>query len=141
MALLVMAGMTAGCASTPESRIRKRPELFAGLAPETQELIREGRIELGFSPDMVELALGSPARRAVRKTASGDAEVWLYTRLESQMTAPELVPVHSYVRSRSGHVYSVPDVIWVDRDVWTERVYLRIEFSEGRVSAIETVPR
>ena len=135
-AAMFIAG--AGCASTPDSRIRAQPELFAGFPADVQAKIREGRIELGFTPAMVELALGAPYRRAVRQTAAGAAEVWLYCRFEEQVAAPDFVPVHTYVRGRGGYLYSVPDYMWVDRSVWKERVYLRVEFEKDVVSGIET---
>ncbi len=129
---------SSGCASTPDSRIRAQPELFAGFPADVQAKIREGRIELGFTPAMVELAMGSPYRRAVRQTAAGTVEVWQYCRLEEQVAAPEFVPVQTYVRGRGGYLYSVPDFMWVDRSVWRERVYLRVDFEKGVVSGIET---
>lgn len=134
--VMSLAGM--GCASTPASRIRAQPDVFAGFPADVQAKVRDGRIELGFTPPMVELALGAPHRRAVRQTPGGTAEVWLYCRLEEQVVAPDFVPVRTYVRGRSGYLYSVPDFIWVDRSVWRERVYLRVEFDKGVVAGIET---
>jgi hypothetical protein len=50
-----------GC-STPESRIAKQPDLFNSLTPDQQQMIREGRVGIGFDMDMVKLALGDPDR-------------------------------------------------------------------------------
>jgi hypothetical protein len=50
----------------------------------------------------------------------------------------DLVPVRQYVRGRAGVVYSVPDFVWVDREAWVEESCLRVEFTDGKVSAIES---
>jgi hypothetical protein len=140
-AALSAAVLLAGCAHTPARRIERNPELFASFPPEAQDKIREGRIELGFTPPMVELALGAPNRRATRETERGVAEVWLYTRLDERRIEPMFVPVPVYVRGRGGAGYTVPEMVWVDREIWQERVYLRVEFMDGRVAGIETTER
>ena len=44
---VLCAAFLFGC-STPESRIRRNPELFAQIPPAQQELIRKGEVALGF---------------------------------------------------------------------------------------------
>lgn len=79
--LLAGGAMFTGC-STPESRIAKQPELFERLTPEQQQMIREGRVGIGFDMDMVKLALGEPDRVRERTDASGTNEVWSYITYE-----------------------------------------------------------
>jgi hypothetical protein len=79
---VLVALVLAGCA-TPESRIRKNPAFFESLSPDDQQTIREGRVALGFTRDMVRLALGDPDRRMTRTTAQGVSEVWRYTTYET----------------------------------------------------------
>jgi hypothetical protein len=67
----------AGC-STPESRIAKQPELFNRLTPDQQQMIREGRVGVGFDMEMVKLALGDPDRVRERTDSNGRSEVLLY---------------------------------------------------------------
>ncbi|HYP18373.1 MAG TPA: hypothetical protein VEQ65_14270 [Opitutus sp.] len=81
MALLGGLALFAGC-STPESRIAQQPELFQRLTPEQQQMIREGRVGIGFDMDMVKLALGDPDRVRERIDASGRSEVWSYVHYE-----------------------------------------------------------
>lgn len=69
--------------STPESRIARQPEIFNRLTPEQQQLIREGRVGLGFDKDMVRLALGDPDRVRERIDQNGRSEVWSYVSYES----------------------------------------------------------
>jgi len=67
----------AGC-STPDTRIKDHPEIFAQLAPQEQTLVRAGQVGLGFSAEAVKLALGEPDRITVRTDANGQLQVWHY---------------------------------------------------------------
>ena len=66
-----------GC-STPESRVKDNEALFKTLSPEDQGKIRGGHIDIGFTPEMVTMALGDPDRRYTRTTAQGVDQVWAY---------------------------------------------------------------
>jgi hypothetical protein len=82
LALLCGMAVLTGC-STPESRIAKQPDLFNRLTPEQQQMIREGRVGIGFDMDMVKLAIGDPDRVRDRTDASGHKEVWTYVNYEA----------------------------------------------------------
>lgn len=68
----------AGCA-TPQARIDRNRALYDSLPGESQALIQEGRVAMGFTPDMVQLALGKPDRVYSRTDKSGTSESWAYT--------------------------------------------------------------
>ena len=51
-----------------------------------QAKIRAGRVDLGFTPEMVRLALGAPARQLTSKTEAGVTEVWIYTEDKPQFS-------------------------------------------------------
>ena len=70
--------LLAACSSTPESRITDNQQLFANFPPDVQQKIRAGRVDVGFTPEMVKLALGEPARKFLRRSEAGDTEVWSY---------------------------------------------------------------
>ena len=76
--ILLCAGFVSGCSSSPGNRIRKNQELFDSLPPQAQTSIRAGKVEVGFTPDMVRLALGEPDRLYVRTSERGSTEVWAY---------------------------------------------------------------
>lgn len=76
-ALLVAAVLVFSACSGPGSRIRSRPDLFSSFSPEAQAKIRKGKIDIGFTPAMVEMAWGEPNRKTKSNTAEGD-EVWTY---------------------------------------------------------------
>ncbi len=86
---VLFAALLSGC-STPESRIRRNPELFAQIPPAQQELIRKGEVALGFNAEMVRLALGEPDRFAVRTGSDGVSEVWSYVTYD----APDGMPLY-----------------------------------------------
>ena len=67
-----------GCQSTPESRIAKKQAVFSSWSAHTQEKIRAGQIEIGYTPQQVELAKGKPDRVGRRTTAAGDRVEWVY---------------------------------------------------------------
>lgn len=61
-------------------RIDSGMQQFDSWPPETQEAIREGRIEIGFTPEQVRMAWGEPdyVNRNVR--AGGEAERWVWEK-------------------------------------------------------------
>src|SRR4051794_21162226 len=74
---LVFAAALAGCAS-PASRIKRSQAVFDAFPKETQAAVREGRVEPGMTPEMVQLALGKPDRAYSRKTPDHRQEIWVY---------------------------------------------------------------
>ena len=140
LSLLPLLLLAAGCASTPDQRIQKNQDLFNALPVADQARIRGGQIDIGFTPEMVRIALGSPQRQLVRRTASGETPVWLY-----------LDTVRQYERQRAdidglnltgvGGTRTVGGGAWIN--VLQEREYVRtrVEFLNGAVFAIEDIGR
>jgi hypothetical protein len=130
----------AGCASTPEKRITKNPELFNSFPPEVQAKVRAGHIEMGFSPDMVTLALGRPHRVYSRVTEAGEVSIWAYTsaRYDSNIQTVETM---GWTPDRRGRLRPFTHRTWVDVGGWDEYDALRVEFREGKVTAIESLER
>ena len=129
-AALVLA---VGCA-TPDARIRQNPEFFAQLSPAEQQLIREGKVALGFTPEMVKLALGDPDRIYLRTDASGTSESWSYTSYEG----PDGLLLyrgyyHRYHRGWGDPFYPY----YLSYPGRREREYFKVVFTDGRVSSIE----
>jgi len=78
LTILAAIALFAGCA-TPQTRIATNRALYDTLPAESQALIQEGRVAVGFTPDMVKLALGEPDRVYSRTDKSGTSESWAYT--------------------------------------------------------------
>jgi hypothetical protein len=76
--LIVLASsLLAGCAGNNiEGRKRERAAAYAGLPPAQQQLIDQGRIDVGMSADAVYIAWGKPA--VVVPTAGTGSFTWIY---------------------------------------------------------------
>jgi hypothetical protein len=132
----LVVGLLAGCVSTPERRISKNPALFASFPPEIQAKVRKGEIAVGFTPDMVKLALGAPRQVHVRTTAGGETELWTYTGA-GYTTTMEPVQTDYWYRDRAGRMRQTYDVTWVDVRHHVEYPLMKVEFEGGKVKAIE----
>ena len=126
-----------GCA-TPEARIRRDPERFASFPPEVQESVRKGRIEIGYTRDMVLVALGRPGRMHTRTTAAGTTEIWSYMQSEYDSRFEPVVR-DSWYRDARGRLRPATEWAWADAGRWREYVALRVEFEGDKVKAIEAM--
>lgn len=72
---LVLAGLLSAC-STPESRQSERASAIQTATPVQRRAITEGRVELGFTPDMVYIVLGQPEK--IERGATPGEETWIY---------------------------------------------------------------
>ena len=126
-----------GCAS-PEQRIKKNPELFQSFPPDVQELVKQGQVAIGFTAEMVTMALGEPNRIYSRVTSGGTSDVWSYTGKKSSSDRQRVSADIRY-RDSDGRYRSANEWVWVDVARETEYEKTRIEFLDGKVSAIETL--
>lgn len=76
--MLAGAALTAGCQHPRTARIEEHAALFASLDPARQEIIRQGLLDYGFSPELVYMALGKPNRKSAGETGQGATETWVY---------------------------------------------------------------
>ena len=130
--LLLLSVILFSSCATPARRIRANPEAFAALTAEQQALVEEGRIALGFPPDAVRLALGSPQRVYLRQTEEGVSDIWSYVRTDSR-TDRRSVRVSDAEGGRHN--------VWVDVDSHREIERLRVEFRDNKVVAVEVLRR
>lgn len=127
---LLGALLLAAC-STPAARIKRNQALFDGLPPPEQALIREGKVGLGFTPEMVRLAVGDPDQRWIRTDAKGTSEIWSYTAYDGLDGAP--LYRGYYHRYSGGYPFFYDDY---HRGSARRREYFKVTFSGGRVSEV-----
>jgi hypothetical protein len=78
--LLAAAALALAACSTIDSRIGRQQALFDSYPPHVQQNIRNGVIEVGYTPEMVVMALGEPDRKVEMQAQDGVAEVWTYRK-------------------------------------------------------------
>ena len=122
-----------------DNRIKEKGGLFAGLDPATQAKIRSGRVDLGFSAEMVYLALGEPAAKHELTTRAGRDEIWIYLACDYPSAGLDPLGYHRRVYfnpSLNGyHVFYRP--ILTDDPAVASGERLRVTIHEGQVAAIE----
>jgi len=123
------AGLTAAC-STVESRTQSHQAAFDAWPADVQQKVRARKVDIGFTPEMVRVALGDPDRVAARTTAQGASEVWVYFDHGPHFSFGLGVGA---VRGTSAYGGDVA----IGNDFRDEEV-MSVEFEGGRVSAIET---
>ena len=133
--VLPLVVLLAGCA-TPAKRIQQNQELFDSFPVAAQARIRGGQIDLGFTPDMVRIALGDPQRKTLRRAAAGETEIWFY--LDSiRRYDRQRVDVDGLNVSGPGGLRSLGGSAWINVEQSREFVRTRVEFRNGAVTAIE----
>jgi outer membrane protein assembly factor BamE (lipoprotein component of BamABCDE complex) len=75
--VIAALAFVSGC-DTPEARIKKNPAAFDRLSPTDQQLVRQGRVAVGFDEDSVKLALGDPDRVIEHTDQQGQTVEWDY---------------------------------------------------------------
>ena len=127
--------LLAGCAtSTPQSRISEHRELYRSFPSEVQRKVSAGEVDVGFTEEMVRLALGDPDRRVTRDAEAGTDEVWVYVSKEPRVSFG--FGFGSYGR-RSGSSVGVS----TSTGGYGREERMRVVFRDGKVTAIESVTR
>ena len=117
--------------------------MFARLDPATQARIRQGLIGLGFTPDMVYIALGRPDEIHSRIAAAGRTTVWTYNSYYERYEGTVHAGYRRFAtwdpRTRGYRVSHEP----VYADVYSEQqdTNIRVFFQSDQVTAIEQAKR
>ena len=132
---LASVALLAACSSTPDARIAKNQPAFSQYPSAVQQKIRAGEVDVGFTPEMVRLALGEPTREFRRQTETGLAEVWVYhdngPRFSLGIGVGGAVGRHS----------SAGVGLSTSTGGYDPEEKMRVEFRDDRVTAIEYVKR
>jgi hypothetical protein len=133
--LALVAVFAAGCAtSTPQSRIDANRTAYSEYPSDVRRNIREGRVEIGYTAEMAEMALGKPGRKLSRRDETNEeSEVWIYYKNRPRVSVGMAVGSGGYHSTHTGISMSTTP----DDDMETMRLILR----DGHVVAVETVRR
>ncbi len=128
LALLLLL-LAVGC-SSPESRIQGNAAAFNSWPAGVQQKIRAGQIDLGFTEEMVLVAIGWPDGKRMRTTAEGTTEVWTYADRGLRFALGVGVGM-----TRGASAYD--SAVAVSDDGFRGEEMLLVIFTDGRVSAVE----
>jgi len=140
IATVFFVALLSGCMTLEErisKRIEARADFFATLPVESQERLRKGHLQIGDSEDAAWIVHGSASRISTRQTQGCTNVIWSYVLTEAQ-PIDELRPVAYPVTTRSGRVLWATDYHTYRSYVYEAREYLRIEFNNKKVIAIDT---
>ncbi|MEI6108094.1 MAG: hypothetical protein WCR49_13925 [Opitutae bacterium] len=130
-------GLT-GCQSV-DDRIKQKPDVFAAVDKATQDKIKQGIIDLGYTPDMVYLALGAPDQKRETVAATGMSISWIYNTYYQRYDGTAFVGYERRVYYdpgiRSYRLYYHPAYIDTYHEERDERI--RVVFKDGKAAVIE----
>jgi hypothetical protein len=134
--ILCAAGLT-GC-NTFNSRAQQKATTYNALAPQTQQRLEKGKINIGDTSDMVFIALDKPDATRQITTASGPETVWIYRTYREDYTSNGWIGWQRSYRPEMGGPFSfydeqVPIVLSRPRvaDV------IRITLKDGKVVSVD----
>ncbi len=134
LALLILAGC-----STIDSRIKDNAALFSSLDQKTQEKIKAGVIEVGYTEKMTFMVLGAPDEKTEKVTATGRETTWIYIQVREHYAGSV---VSNYRRvavkdPKTGAIFYILRPEFTDVYQQTEQERLRVIFNDGKVTAFE----
>ncbi len=136
--LAATLGFLAGCQSV-DDRIKEKPDVFAKLDAPTQDKIKQGIVDLGYTEDMVYLALGKPDEKRQAVRAEGTSITWIYNTYYDRYDGTHMVGYYRRIYYdpylRSYRVFYNPAYVETYRPEKEERI--RVTFRDGKVTVIE----
>lgn len=137
--LAALAAFCLGACSTVKSRIEEKASVFNALDSETQARLRQGIVDVGYTPDMVYIAMGRPDQTKEKQTAEGIDTTWIYNEYWQEYQGTQFVGYRRIVYydpvARAYRYYYEP----VHADVYRDRTQqkTRVVYKNGKVSVIE----
>lgn len=136
--LLTGFALLTGCQSV-ESRIKEKPDVYAKLDAATQAKVKQGIIELGYTEDVVYLALGAPDHKRESVSPTGTKITWIYNtyydRYEGSMMAGYHRSIYFDPYLRAYRVYYRP--VYADTYSQEKEERIRVVFKDGKVVVLE----
>lgn len=137
LALLVFTVVLSAACASPSRRIKKNQALFDTFPAAAQEKIRKGEVDVGFTPEMVRIALGKADRVYTRKTEAEASEVWAYTDAAYPRRGLGFsLGIGSFFGSSHGTAGGIAVGTGFPLDAHSDE-RIRVVFKGGRVSSVE----
>ena len=143
LSLLLSGALLLGACSSVGTRIQQNASLFYSLDANTRAKIAHGDIDLGFTPQMVYIALGQPDVKRQSVSAQGVTETWIYrTYYDYPAWGPGWGPGWGYHRwfapyGGAWRVYWQP--MYFDAYPGYAQDNIRVTFKNGRVVMVDQV--
>ena len=122
-----------------DDRIKEKPGVFDNLDATTQDKIKQGIIEIGYTEDMVYLALDKPDQQRESVSENGKSTTWIYNTYYDRYDGTQFA---GYYRSiyfdphlRAYRVYYRP--AYADTYSQEKEERIRVVFREGKAAVIE----
>lgn len=80
--------MLVSCGTTPADRIEENPEIFAVLPNWEKDLVVQGKVAAGMSPDAVKLSWGNPNSILSGQDKKKYVQRWIYSAIVPVETMP-----------------------------------------------------
>jgi hypothetical protein len=125
---LAALALAASCASV-DSRVQDHQAAFESWPADVQDKVRAGQVDVGFTQEMVTVALGKPDRITSRTSDRGVEEGWVYMD-----KGPKFSIGLGLGSSRGSSAFGGGVTVGDD---WRDEEVLRVMFQGGKVSAIE----
>jgi hypothetical protein len=74
-AALGLALLVTGCETDGSSRVQEKSAVYATLKPWQKKYVDTGVPAVGFTPDMIYMAIGNPS---TKKSVAEGSEIWIY---------------------------------------------------------------
>ncbi|MEX2382826.1 MAG: hypothetical protein WD490_10610 [Opitutales bacterium] len=136
--ILPLVVLLAGGCQTVERRIEQQAELFATFDPAVQRMIRDEQVDLGFTPEMVEIAWGPPDLKRVVRSEKGETHLWTYVNRHSVFAGRRFAGFDHEVffdhRTKTHRTFMRP--VYVDLYRTVETDWGHVEFEDGKVVSI-----
>ena len=142
LALFAICSASFTACHTANTRIRQQPDFFQTLDSTTQQKIRRGEVDVGFTPQMVQLALGNPTERTNPPNAGNGESRWTYRHFHYDRRDiirggyRRRIVFDPVLRADTVVVEPIDDRLAAKLAPQS----LRITFRDGRVTMIERVP-
>ena len=133
LSAFAVAVLLAAC-STPSTRISSNRVAYDKFPADVQQKLRAGQIDIGFTEEMVRIALGEPARQYTHKSEHGDSDLWIY-----HDEGPH-ISLGVGVGSAGSHS-AMGAGLGLSTGGYDPEEKMRVEFRDGKVSAIEIAKR